>query len=303
MAEKLGRRAHSAAEFAQAMGTLIVPSEVDAARGRFCPLPSDVIIAPYSKCGTTWLQQTFHVLRTGGDADYDDISRVVPWIEMSSALGQDLNEEQRAQPRGFKSHLAYDAVPKGARYVISLREPKDALVSMYKFMEGWLIEPGTVSIEEFAAGWLMGSAGGSDYWDHLASWWNQRNNPNVLILSFAQMLHDPSGHIRRLADFCDIKLDDDLLALTLEKSSFHFMLDNKHQFDDAMMRALSEDRVGVPSGSDSAKVREGKVGSHLNLLPQAVADAVDAAWADRIPVEWELSDFAAVEAALAMAAA
>ena len=45
------------------------------------PRPSDIVISPYGKCGTTWLQQTFHTLRTGGDMDFDDISRVVPWIE------------------------------------------------------------------------------------------------------------------------------------------------------------------------------------------------------------------------------
>jgi hypothetical protein len=34
---------------------------------RFRPRPSDVIISPFAKCGTTWLQQIVHSLRTGGD--------------------------------------------------------------------------------------------------------------------------------------------------------------------------------------------------------------------------------------------
>ena len=32
-----------------------------------------VIITPFAKCGTTWLQQMVHSLRTGGDLDFDDI--------------------------------------------------------------------------------------------------------------------------------------------------------------------------------------------------------------------------------------
>ena len=44
--------------------------------------------------------------------DFDDISRVVPWIETSPALGLDLNAEQRANPRAFKSHLEYEQLPK-----------------------------------------------------------------------------------------------------------------------------------------------------------------------------------------------
>ena len=41
-----------------------------------------------------------------------------------------------APTAAFKSHLSYDLVPKGCRYIVSLRDPKDALVSAYRFM-GW----------------------------------------------------------------------------------------------------------------------------------------------------------------------
>ncbi|MES2137288.1 MAG: sulfotransferase domain-containing protein, partial [Pseudomonadota bacterium] len=146
----------------------------------FAPRPSDVVISPYGKSGTTWLQQTFHTLRTRGDMHFDDISRVVPWIETSALLGIDLNAEQRADPRGFKSHLSYTRVPKGARYVVSLRDPKDAFVSMFRFMEGWFIDPGTVSIEDFFEGWARGGGPeGEGYWSHLKSWWAVRDRRDV----------------------------------------------------------------------------------------------------------------------------
>jgi hypothetical protein len=97
--------------------------------GSFIPRADDVIISPFGKCGTTWLQQIFHTLRTGGDTDYDDISRVVPWIETSPGLGLDLDAEQKANPRGFKSHLDFEDVPGGGRYIVSFRDPCDAPVS------------------------------------------------------------------------------------------------------------------------------------------------------------------------------
>ena len=90
----------------------------------FTPRPTDVVIAPFAKCGTTWLQQMVHSLRTGGDVDFDDISRVVPWIETAYDLGLDLDAPQRAEPRAYKSHLAWDVVPKGARYVVAVRDPR-----------------------------------------------------------------------------------------------------------------------------------------------------------------------------------
>lgn len=106
-----------------------------------------MIIASYAKCGTTWLQQMAHSLRTGGDLDFDDISRVVPWIETASDLGIELDAEQRGEPRIFKSHLAYDDVPSGARYIVSVRDPRDALVSAYRLLEGWFFEPGSIGME------------------------------------------------------------------------------------------------------------------------------------------------------------
>ena len=274
---------------------LVAPEEAPPrAIKSYRPRPTDVVITPFGKCGTTWLQQTFHTLRTGGDMDFDDISRVVPWIEMAKLVGVDLDTPQRAEPRGFKSHLAYDAIPKGAKYVVSLRDPKDALVSMYRFMEGWFLEPGAVPIEAFAANW----AEHDEYWKHLVSWWAVRDQPNVLVFSYEGMTADPEGHIRRLAAFCSLPLDDALMALTLERSSIGFMLAHKNRFDDAMMREVSERRCNLPPGSDSAKVRKGGVGGHKAELPPSIAASLDAKWAELATTATGFADYAALEAAV-----
>ena len=261
----------------------------------FVTKPTDIIISPYGKCGTTMLQQMFHTLRTRGDTDFDDISRVVPWIEMSPLLGIDLNAPQRAEPRGFKSHLGYNSIPKGARYVVSLRDPKDAFVSMYRFMEGWFLEPGAVKIEDFFEGWVRGrGAEGEGYFDHLLGWWAVRDEPNVLLLSYRKVVADRSAHIRRLAEFAGIPLDDDLLLLALERTERSWMLAHKNRFDDAMMREMSETKGGLPSGSDSAKVRASD-GSHSDELPAPIAGRIDQLWAERIAPVLGFSDFAALE--------
>jgi hypothetical protein len=264
----------------------------------FEPRPTDVIISPYGKCGTTMLQQAFHTLRTRGDTDFDDISRVVPWIEMSPMIGIDLNAEQRAEPRGFKSHLSYTSIPKGARYVVSLRDPKDSFVSMFRFMEGWFLEPGAVNIEDFFDGWVRGrGAEGEGYWDHLLSWWAVRDRPSVMLTSYAWMVRDPAAHVRRLAGFVGIELDDELLELTVERTSRAWMLAHKDRFDDKLMRERSETKGGLPRGSDSAKVRAGS-GTHAGEIPPAVARRMDAIWAERITPTLGFRDFAELEAAL-----
>ncbi|WP_394760567.1 sulfotransferase domain-containing protein [Phenylobacterium sp.] len=289
-------RARSLAEFGKLGGVMFAPADIGAGIGAYRARASDVVITPFAKCGTTWLQQIFHTLRTRGDFDFDDISRVVPWIETAKIVDLDLEAPQRAEPRGFKSHLSYTAVPKGARYIVAFRDPKDACVSMHKFMEGWFLEPGAVSMTEFAENWIGRGAAGTDYWTHLLSWWAERDNPAVLILSYEQMTAEPEAAIRQVAAFCGIALDDELMALTKAQSSFAFMLEHKDRFDDVMMRKASEARCNLPPGSDSAKVRKGGSGGHKAELSPDIAAAIDAMWAARVAPVTGFADYAALVA-------
>ena len=292
------RRARNLPEMGAIMMRMFGPDDARLSIESWKPRPTDIVITPFGKCGTTWLQQTFHTLRTRGDMDFDDISRVVPWIETSVGLGVDLEAPQRAAPRGFKSHLPFDMLPPGARAVVAFRDPRDAMVSMYRFFEGWFFEPGAIGIHDFAAARMGGSPGSRDYWEHLISWWAQRDNPDVLLFSYEGMVADPEGSIRRLAAFCDIPLDDDLLALTLERSSIDFMLAHKDKYSDVMMREHSEARCNLPPGSDSAKVRKGVVGGHVKELPPETAALLDARWAETVEPATGFKDYASFEAAV-----
>src|SRR5258705_1579941 len=95
------RRATTLAELQVKMDRLVSEAGFAAGLG-FVPRPSDVIVASYAKCGTTWLQQMVHSLRAGGDLDFDDISRVVPWIETAADPGLDLDRSQRCEPRALQ---------------------------------------------------------------------------------------------------------------------------------------------------------------------------------------------------------
>jgi hypothetical protein len=230
--------------------------------------PTDVVITPYAKCGTTWLQQIVHCLRTGGDMDFDDISRVVPWIETSVALGIDLDAEQKANPRAFKSHLDWHQVPKGGLYIDATRDPGDALYSNYKFLQGWFFEPGTITLDEFGRKFFMASGG---YWKHLLSWWEVRERPDVMLIAFEHMKQDLTGTIRKVAEFIDI---------------------------DLMMRDLGERVANLPTGSDSAKIRKGIVGEHKRTQSPEVIAELDAIWQREITPVTGHSDYASLIADL-----
>ncbi len=200
---------------------MLFQSEEEAYR-LFQPRPSDVIISPFAKCGTTWLQQIAHSLRTGGDMDFDDIYEVVPFIDLAPDMGIDLNGPQKAEPRLFKSHFGWDQVPKGCRYIVSFRDPQDAVVSFYYFMTGWLIEPGAIPLEEFVQYRALDREHGQDYWDHMASWLRQRDNPDVLLLTFEEMKQDLRRVVEKVANFIGVE-DEKSIATAVEHSTFEFM--------------------------------------------------------------------------------
>lgn len=267
------KRPSSLAEMAALMKQDVAFSKIPESITRYEPRPTDIIITPFGKCGTTWTQQIFHTLRTRGDMDFDDISRVVPWIETSLSLGLDINAEQRAEPRGFKSHLSFDKIPGGARYINVIRHPVDAIYSAFKFMEGWYLETGAVSPDEFA----MARLEDPGYHKHFISWWPHRADSNVLYLVYEHMIEDLQRAVEQIAEFTGVDLDKDLLDIVLEHASLPFMQRYKDRFDDAMLRRLSEETL-LPPGSDSAKVRAGKVGDH-HFSPDVV-ERMDQVWRD-----------------------
>ncbi len=264
---------------------------------QFTPDPDAVIITPWSKSGTTWIQQIVHGLRSGGDMDFDDISRVSPWIEVAHALGVDLHADQGWQPPIYKSHYSYYAVPKGCRYIVSLRDPHKVMVSYYRFYEGWLFEPGTVTLDEYLAPHLDPESPKS-YWNHMASWLEQRDNPDVLLLSYEVMKEDLRAAVVANAEFLGIDADDDLIDLVTHQSSLEFMLAHEDRFNDLMHRQRGAEVGAHPDGIGSTKVTDGTFDAdRYQLSPQAL-EAMDQLWADRIAGPFGFATYADVTESL-----
>ncbi len=278
-------------------------SEEGVARGlAFAPRPTDVFVATYPKCGTTLMQQIVHGLRTGGDLDFQDISAVVPWLELARDLGIDPRSEQRANPRAFKTHLDYGSLPKGSRSIYLLRDPEAALVSFYHFFSGWFFEPGAIDLETFALDYVLSRSGRGDYWEHLVSWWPARRDPQVLYLLYEDVVSDREACVRRVASFIDLADEQDLGAAALEErieiatrqSSIEFMRQHPTLWEDRLICEKRNAVMGLPADAKSTKVQSGVASQREHEWTGRVRDAWRARWAEIVEPVTGCRDYAAL---------
>lgn len=274
------RRASSVAEI-KAMLAMGPPFPVE---GSVELRPSDVVVATFPKCGTTWMQQIVHGLRTRGSMDFEEISLVVPWIEMAPLLGIDPNGPQVAEPRAFKTHLSWDKVPKGGRYIYVLRDPADALVSFYHFMNGAMFERDALDLDGFAEAIFFNEKTPFDtWWRHVRGWWEQRERPDVMLVSFEELKSNLEPVVRRVASFAGIPAEEERIALATRQATFEFMRAREPQFDDHPIRAIfAQMSGGSPTDPMPPKVRAGRVGEASSALSPKVRAMLDEAWKTEI---------------------
>lgn len=71
--------------------------------------------------------QIVQMLRSRGSMDFDEISLVIPCLEMALDYGyEDLNAPQGWEPRAYKTHFWHDHCPQGegVKYIYVIRDPR-----------------------------------------------------------------------------------------------------------------------------------------------------------------------------------
>ena len=273
------RRARTTEELAEKLAQFTTP-EADEHLAEFRARPTDVIITPDAKCGTTFLQHVAHGIRTGGSMDFEEISCVVPWVTTAFDIGIDLDAEQEAEPRLFKSHDGAGIVPQGARYIVAFREPIARIVSLYRFLGDWFFDTDAISLDEFAMTRLPDADSPYGYWHKLVSWWERRDDPDVLLFAYEDMTADIPGTVDRVAWFLDIDLDEETRERVIRQSSREFMLEHVAQFDDHVLAQRFVERGLLPPGEGTGKVTPGPDG---HPEPSAeIRGAYASAWAERV---------------------
>ena len=252
------------------------------------PDATDIFIVTPPKCGTTWMQQIVHGLRTRGSMDFDEITRVVPWINMAFDMGIDIYAPQVAQPRVFKTHSTLKEVPQGGKYIIVLRNPSDALLSDYLFCGGMFFEKSSISLETFAReDFIPGRA----IWNHIIAFWDRRKDENILPLCYETMKADLPRTIERVSSFIGIQLDEELKRIVLKQSDIKFMREHAAQFEDHIIRKTRSAAMRLPLDGQLSKVRNGVVGESKLAVPDEIKKELDEIWREEITPKFGLNSY------------
>ena len=246
------------------------------AEGPLSPRPTDVIVNTPLKCGTTWLTHIVHQLRMKGlEPDFEDQYEVMTCIERSELFGVDPNTmRQPAEPRLFSCHLPYDCVPKGGKMIYCYRDQEDALYSLHKFYDSFLLLRGRVSLPIFAntmmkSGYYVGDV--AMVLNGLLVWWEHRNDDDVLFLFFDDLKEDHDGCVNRIAQFIGIDCDEALLARVVHTTTHAEMVRHHSKFDAHNVTTKIAKMFGEePPSEFSGKVRKdgGQSGDGQKLPPE-----------------------------------
>ena len=248
----------------------------------------DIIISTRSKSGTTWVQMICALLIFDTTNLPRPLPELSPWLDWLVLPKDDVFEDLEAQThrRFIKTHTPLDGLPNDARvtYIVVGRHPLDATASLYHQIhninrqrlaeltgEPDLAQPRQLPpLDEWLAGWIESEATAQEDLDsfdgmfhHLTDAWSRQDEPNVVLVHYADLLHDLNGEMKRIAGLLGIDVTDERVDELAHAATFTSMQANGD--------ALVPDPAAVLTDK-SRFFRAGKSGAGSAVLgPDALA--------------------------------
>jgi hypothetical protein len=236
-----------------------------------------------SKSGTTWMQMICALL-VFQDPDLPaPLAELSPWLDWLVEPRDEVYARLDAQRhrRFIKTHTPLDGLPLDPRptYIVVAREPLDMAVSLYHQVDNLDREqirrltgqaapvapaPPRPTVREWLVSWIDRERDPREALDslqgvmwHLSDAWRRREEPNVVLVHYDDLLGDLEGEMRRLAA---------LLGVTVPEAMWPELV-QAARFDSMQARAdlLAPDPSGVLKDRQ-AFFRQGANGAGRALL-------------------------------------
>jgi hypothetical protein len=161
--------------------------------------------------------------------------------------------------------LPLDLLPEGtlkAKVIYIARNPKDTVVSYYHFSRMLAFSSYQGSFEEFERKFMKDELPYCPYFGHINSFVKEKDNPNLLILTYEELTRNPAEVIRKIGTFLEKPLSDAEVELLVLHTSFKRMAENPS------VNYSHWDEFGIRNKGEAQFMRKGKVGDWRNYFSE-----------------------------------
>jgi aryl sulfotransferase len=266
-------------------------SDEDSVRWEGFPFrPGDIVISTRSKSGTTWMQMICALLIFQTPDLPAPLATLSPWVDWLIVPRDEVIARLQAQHhrRFVKTHTPLDGIPIDPRatYIVVARHPLDMAVSLFHQGDNLDRErmaellgterppakepeqkPAEERIHESLLRWIDRDVAPADAMDslpgvmwHLSDAWRRREDGNILLVHYADLVTDLAAEMRRIAGRLDIAVPEEAWPALVKAAGFAEMRQNAAR--------LAPDPAGILKDR-SAFFRRGGSGAGREVLTDA----------------------------------
>lgn len=238
----------------------------------------DLVQSTHAKSGTHWVHYIMQLILKQGEpiTTYHEFTSNTRALEY-----MDTADWKSALPvRLFITHqpLSRETMNADAKYVYVARNPWDVCVSLFRMvtdMSIYRFQDGT--FQEFLEPFLEGDLGYGRYFDHVASAYALKDEPNVFFVTYEELKRDTRSVVLRLAHFLGdsygraLEEDEEMLQKILKWSQpenmrkvivWDMLVNPTSEWQDLFVRNNVTSKLGYEGDNRKySLVREARVGS------------------------------------------
>jgi mutator protein MutT len=235
----------------------------------------DIVISTRSKSGTTWMQMICALLVFQTPELPAPLAELSPWLDWTITPRHEVVDSLTAQEhrRIIKTHTPLDGVvlDRRATYVVVARDPLDMAVSLYhqssninRTRSPADSPPPLPPLHDWLLSWIDWEGSPLDQMDslpgvmwHLSDVWARRDQPNIILVHYDDLLADLEGEMKSLAERLGIVVADEKWNELVHAARFE------------QMRAGATSAVPAPGGvlkDESRFFRRGSSGEGREVL-------------------------------------
>lgn len=258
----------------------------------FKPSPNQIILASFPKTGTTWLKALLHSITHRSSPDHkiitnpllsDHPQELVPSLETNLYVQQTDSTDHRKNNKILSTHIPYQIIgdvlnSSDCKIVYITRNPKDALVSLWHFLQkSRSVEDDPWDLATAVDQFCQGIVPFGPYYEHVLAYREESvtRPEKVMLITFEELKEDPKKRVLEIGEF---------LGCPFEGEEAADEIVNNCSFENLSNLEVNKSTELPPSGFPlpyNSFFRKGEVGDHGNYLDEEMIRKIDAVTVDK----------------------